>query len=88
MAVGLWESSFFLPSFRGEAIDRQSCQNVAYDVEDILDEFSTEALERNLMAEHQASTSKVRNLIPACYSNLTPRAALRLEIHLSPTWQF
>ncbi|KAG7942217.1 hypothetical protein I3843_16G089900 [Carya illinoinensis] len=50
-------------------------RDLAYDVEDILDEFATEALQRKLMAgESQASASKVRNLVPACCSSLTPRA--------------
>ena len=49
-------------------------RDLAYDVEDILDEFATEALGRKLMAETQASTSKVRRLIPSCCTNFTPTA--------------
>lgn len=49
-------------------------QDLAYDVEDILDEFATEALGPKLMAEHWSSTSKVRNLIPACFKSLSPSA--------------
>ncbi|XP_065632170.1 putative disease resistance RPP13-like protein 1 [Quercus suber] len=39
-------------------------EDLAYDVEDILDEFATEALRHELIAE--ASTSKVLKLIPGC----------------------
>ena len=49
-------------------------RDLAYDVEDILDEFATEALGRKFMAETQASTSKVRRLIPSCCTNFTPTA--------------
>ena len=49
-------------------------RDLAYDVENILDEFATEALGRKLMAETQASTSKVRRLIPSCCTNFTPTA--------------
>ena len=47
---------------------------LAYDVEDILDDFATEALGRKLMAETQASTSKVRRLIPSSCTSFTPSA--------------
>ncbi|XP_031274887.1 putative disease resistance RPP13-like protein 1 [Pistacia vera] len=42
-------------------------RDLAYDVEDILDEFATDALGNKLVAEDQASTSKVRSFIPACF---------------------
>jgi predicted unusual protein kinase regulating ubiquinone biosynthesis (AarF/ABC1/UbiB family) len=38
-------------------------KDLAYDMDDILDEIVTEALQRKLTAENQASTSKVRHLI-------------------------
>ncbi|XVF78544.1 hypothetical protein PTKIN_Ptkin14bG0142700 [Pterospermum kingtungense] len=42
-------------------------QDLAYDVDDILDEFAYEALRLKLQqAEAEASTSKVRKLIPTC----------------------
>ncbi|KAH9651158.1 putative disease resistance RPP13-like protein 1 [Citrus sinensis] len=51
-------------------------QDLAYDVEDILDEFATEALARKLKVEHHqssSSNSKVQNLIiPACFTSLSP----------------
>ncbi|KAK2640085.1 hypothetical protein Ddye_027880 [Dipteronia dyeriana] len=43
-------------------------QDLAYDVEDILDEFATEAFARKLKIEHQQAT-KFRKLVPACFSN-------------------
>ncbi|KAK3228870.1 hypothetical protein Dsin_000751 [Dipteronia sinensis] len=52
-------------------------RNLAYDVEDILDEFVTEALRRKLVDEPQpqASTrSKVRKLIPTCCISLNPES--------------
>ncbi|CBI35111.3 unnamed protein product, partial [Vitis vinifera] len=53
--------------------------DLAYDVEDILDSFATEALRRNLMAETlpsgtQPSTSKLRSLIPSCCTSFTPNS--------------
>ncbi|XP_062175165.1 putative disease resistance RPP13-like protein 1 [Alnus glutinosa] len=56
-------------------------RDLAYDVEDILDEFDTEALLCKLRGENQGSTSKVRNLIPACCAGLTPHA-LKINIGL------
>ncbi|KAK9283101.1 hypothetical protein L1049_011332 [Liquidambar formosana] len=41
-------------------------RDLAYDVEDVLDEFATEALRRKVMAEPQASSTKLRSLIPTC----------------------
>ncbi|KAK3199313.1 hypothetical protein Dsin_022728 [Dipteronia sinensis] len=47
-------------------------QDLGCDAEDILDEYTTEALRRKLkLEEHQASTSKVRKLIPAYPSKRT-----------------
>ena len=49
--------------------------DLAYDVEDILDDFATEALGRKLiMAETQPSTGKVRRLISSCCTNFIPTA--------------
>ncbi|KAG7942197.1 hypothetical protein I3843_16G088200 [Carya illinoinensis] len=49
-------------------------RDLAYDMEDLLDEFATEALdESKLMAgESQASASMVRNLIPSWFTPFTP----------------
>ncbi|KAK0593964.1 hypothetical protein LWI29_017226 [Acer saccharum] len=48
-------------------------RDLAYDAEDILDEYATEALRRKLkIEEHQASTSTARKLIPACCIGCTP----------------
>ncbi|KAL9451899.1 hypothetical protein AB3S75_013474 [Citrus x aurantiifolia] len=62
-------------------------QNLAYDVEDLLDEFQTEAFRRRLLlgngepaaAHDQPSssrtrTSKFRKLIPACCTAFTPQS--------------
>ncbi|XP_044470866.1 putative disease resistance RPP13-like protein 1 isoform X1 [Mangifera indica] len=45
-------------------------KDLAYDVEDILDEFATDALGRKLVAEDQGTTSKVRSFIPACFNKI------------------
>ncbi|KAK0600944.1 hypothetical protein LWI29_019865 [Acer saccharum] len=48
-------------------------RDLAYDAEDILDEYATEALRRKLkIEEHQASSSRARKLIPACCIGCTP----------------
>ncbi|KAK3010253.1 hypothetical protein RJ639_011584 [Escallonia herrerae] len=56
----------------------QQLQDLAYDLDDLLDELATEALRRKLMMAQptQASNpSMLRKLIPACCSTiLTPRA--------------
>jgi hypothetical protein len=56
-------------------------RDLTYDVEDILDEFATEALLCKLKGENEGSTSKVRKLIPACCTGLTPHA-LKINIRL------
>ncbi|XP_019080014.1 putative disease resistance RPP13-like protein 1 [Vitis vinifera] len=48
--------------------------DLAYDVEDILDDLATQALGRQLMVETQPSTSKFRSLIPSCCTSFTPSA--------------
>ncbi|RVW63170.1 hypothetical protein CK203_055631 [Vitis vinifera] len=45
-------------------------RDLAYDVEDILDDLATQALGQQLMAETQPSTSK--SLIPSCCTSSTP----------------
>ncbi|KAJ4724583.1 Disease resistance protein [Melia azedarach] len=49
-------------------------KNLAYDVEDILDEFATESLKRNLQHQSQPSTSKFQNLFPTCCTNFSPQS--------------
>ncbi|KAH9734054.1 hypothetical protein KPL71_017249 [Citrus sinensis] len=56
-------------------------QNLAYDVEDLLDEFETETLRRELLHQEPAaayqpstSTSKFRKFIPTCCTNFSPRS--------------
>jgi ElaB/YqjD/DUF883 family membrane-anchored ribosome-binding protein len=41
-------------------------RDLAYDVDDILDEFATKALQQKLTGGYQARTSKVRNFILTC----------------------
>ncbi|RVW26064.1 putative disease resistance RPP13-like protein 1 [Vitis vinifera] len=48
-------------------------KSLAYDIEDVVDEFDTEAKQRSLTEGSQASTSKVRKLIPT-FGALDPRA--------------
>ncbi|CAA2996299.1 disease resistance RPP13 1 [Olea europaea subsp. europaea] len=45
-------------------------EDLAYDLEDLVDELNTEALQRKLN-ENKGSTSKVRKLIPTCCTNLS-----------------
>ncbi|KAK2639518.1 hypothetical protein Ddye_027313 [Dipteronia dyeriana] len=54
----------------------EDLQDLAYDAEDILDEYATEALRRKLKIQnHQAATtSRARKLIPACCTGFTPTA--------------
>ncbi|KAI9186191.1 hypothetical protein LWI28_014580 [Acer negundo] len=48
-------------------------RDLAYDAEDILDEYATEALRRKLkIEEHQASNSRARKFVPACCIVCTP----------------
>ncbi|KAL9429687.1 hypothetical protein AB3S75_031497 [Citrus x aurantiifolia] len=58
-------------------------QNLAYDVQDVLDEFETEALRRQLLLQERAAadqpsssanTSKFPKLIPTCCTNFSPRS--------------
>ncbi|EOY19758.1 LRR and NB-ARC domains-containing disease resistance protein, putative [Theobroma cacao] len=42
-------------------------QDLAYDVDDILDEFATEALRRKYMKAHQASTSKAQKFLTSLH---------------------
>ncbi|XP_028078188.1 putative disease resistance RPP13-like protein 1 [Camellia sinensis] len=52
-------------------------QDLAYDLDDLVDEFSTEALRRKLMSEQpQASSSKVWNSIPTCCTNFKPTSVM------------
>ncbi|KAG7942232.1 hypothetical protein I3843_16G091400 [Carya illinoinensis] len=53
-------------------------RDLAYDLEDILDEFTTEAL----MNENQASSSKVRKLIHGCVTRTIVLTSLVNEAHV------
>lgn len=51
-------------------------QDLAYDMEDILDEFETDVLEKKLKKnqQEQAGTSKVRQIVSTSVSKLSPKA--------------
>ncbi|KAJ9159179.1 hypothetical protein P3X46_024701 [Hevea brasiliensis] len=51
-------------------------RDLAYDMEDLLDEFTTEALQRKAMVKPHASTSKTRKFIPSCFTSLNPHIAI------------
>ncbi|XP_031260362.1 putative disease resistance RPP13-like protein 1 [Pistacia vera] len=57
-------------------------QDLAYDIDDIVDEFATEALRRELMAKNQPGTSKVRNLIPSFFTGLRFNRSLDSRIKI------
>ncbi|KAI3829192.1 hypothetical protein L1987_03309 [Smallanthus sonchifolius] len=66
-SVGLWLNSL---------------QHLAYDIDDILDDVATEALQRELNPESEAIASKVRKLIvPTCCTNfsLSHRLSSKLD---------
>ena len=50
-------------------------EDLAYDADDILDEFATEALRRKVKAE-EPSTSKIRKFAPACCVGLNPSSIM------------
>ncbi|CAI9277611.1 unnamed protein product [Lactuca saligna] len=56
-------------------------QHLAYDIDDLLDDLSTEAMRRELTEEPGATTSMVRKLIPACCTNfsLSTRMGSKLD---------
>ncbi|KAJ9697434.1 hypothetical protein PVL29_009313 [Vitis rotundifolia] len=59
--------------------------DLAYDMEDVLDELATELLRRRLMAEgadQVATTSKVRSLIPTCFTGFNPVGEVRFNIEM------
>lgn len=56
-------------------------RDLAYDVEDFLDEFTTEALPRELKAKPQVCTSEVGSLIPSCCTSFT-LSALKFNLKM------
>ncbi|KAG5564290.1 hypothetical protein RHGRI_000479 [Rhododendron griersonianum] len=57
---------------RGVNLWLEDLEDLSYDMDDVLDEFATEALRRKVMEEPRASTSKVRKLIPNCCTSFNP----------------
>ncbi|KAJ9162719.1 hypothetical protein P3X46_022475 [Hevea brasiliensis] len=55
-------------------------RDLAYDVDDILDEFTTEAIQRGLIVEPEASTSKLHKLIQTCTSLIPTNTAFRIRM--------
>ncbi|CAK9175691.1 unnamed protein product [Ilex paraguariensis] len=57
--------------------------DLAYDLDDLLDEIATEALAHELKSEpEEATTSKVRRFIPTCCTNF--RRSVSLKIKMGP----
>jgi Leucine-rich repeat (LRR) protein len=67
----------------GVAVKRwlDDLRDLAYDADDILDEFATEALRQKLTGGNHAGTSKVWNFIPACCTGFTP-SAIKINMRL------
>ena len=59
-------------------------QSLAYDVEDVLDEFNYEVMRRKLVVDaYTATTYKVRNLfIPTCCSTNFSPAQAKLNVNM------
>jgi hypothetical protein len=72
----------------GVAVKRwlDDLRDLAYDADDILDEFATEALRQKLTGGNHAGTSKVRNFIPACCTGFTP-SAIKINMRLGQRWR-
>ncbi|KAF7137739.1 hypothetical protein RHSIM_Rhsim07G0070400 [Rhododendron simsii] len=51
----------------------EDLEDLAYDLDDVLDEFATEALRWKVMEEPRASNSKVLALVPTCCTSFNPR---------------
>ncbi|KAJ0716991.1 putative virus X resistance protein-like, coiled-coil [Helianthus annuus] len=47
-------------------------QHLAYDIDDVLDGWATEAMHREFTHDSKGMTSKVRKLIPSCCTNFSP----------------
>ncbi|XP_016478247.1 putative disease resistance RPP13-like protein 1 [Nicotiana tabacum] len=50
----------------------EDLRDLAYDLDDVLDEVSTEIFRRKMMTEFNSKRSKLQKLIPTCCTSLTP----------------
>ncbi|CAK9154014.1 unnamed protein product, partial [Ilex paraguariensis] len=55
-------------------------RDLAYDVDDLVDEIETEALAHEVNSEPEASTSKVRSFLPTCCSNFQRSVGLKIKL--------
>ncbi|KAK9068123.1 hypothetical protein SSX86_012234 [Deinandra increscens subsp. villosa] len=51
-------------------------QHLAYDIDDVLDQLTTEAMHREFNHESESISSKVRKLIPSCCTNFSRNTTL------------
>ncbi|CAK9161930.1 unnamed protein product [Ilex paraguariensis] len=58
----------------------EDLRDVAYDLDDLLDEIATEALADRLKSEPEASTSRETNVISTYYSNFARTFALKMKM--------
>ena len=60
----------------------EDLRDLAYDMEDVLDEFSTEMLRRRLMSDKVASTGKARSIIPTCFTGFNPVGEVKFNFEM------
>ncbi|CAI9277648.1 unnamed protein product [Lactuca saligna] len=65
-----------------EAVKRwlNGLQHLAYDIDDLLDDLATEAIERELTEKSGSTSSKVRKLIPSCCTSFTLNSRMHAKL--------